>query len=58
MGKRTGTQPRLPETAGCDFGVEQSWIFTLAGGLIAEIRAVSNRPGTFLQLGWDLPVAG
>jgi hypothetical protein len=27
-------------------------------GLITEIRAVSDRLGMFLQLGWDWPVIG
>jgi hypothetical protein len=31
------------------------WMFTVAGGRITEIRAVSDRLGMFLQLGWDWP---
>jgi len=58
VGKHTGTHPRMPEPTGRDFDVEQIWIFTLADGLITEIRAVSDRLGMFLQLGWDWPAAG
>ena len=54
-GKHTGTHPRMPQPTGRDFDVEQIWIFTLADGLITEIRAVSDRLGMFLQLGWDWP---
>ena len=57
-GKHTGTHPRMPEPTGRDFDVEQIWIFTLTDGLITEIRAVSDRLGMFLQLGWDWPSAG
>jgi predicted ester cyclase len=57
-GKHTGSHPRMPEPTGRDFDVEQIWIFTLTDGLITEIRAVSDRLGMFLQLGWDWPVAG
>jgi predicted ester cyclase len=58
VGKHTGTHPRMPEPTGRNFDVEQIWIFTLADGLITEIRAVSDRLGMFLQLGWDWPAAG
>jgi predicted ester cyclase len=58
VGKHTGSDPRRPEPTGRDFDVEQTWIFTLTDGLITEIRAVSDRLGMFLQLGWDLPAAG
>ncbi|MFJ8013824.1 ester cyclase [Streptomyces sp. NPDC096339] len=54
-GKHGGTHPRMPEPTGRDFEVEAIWIFTLAEGRIAEIRAVSDRLGLFLQLGWDWP---
>jgi predicted ester cyclase len=57
-GKHTGAHPRMPEPTGRDFDVEQIWIFTLAGGVITEIRAVSDRLGMFLQLGWDWPAVG
>jgi predicted ester cyclase len=58
VGKHTGRHPRMPEPTGRDCDVEQIWIFTLAGGLITEIRAVSDRLGMFLQLGWDWPTLG
>ncbi|MCX4091820.1 ester cyclase [Nocardia sp. alder85J] len=35
--------------------IEQIWIFTPADGVITEIRAVSDRLGMFIQLGWDRP---
>jgi ketosteroid isomerase-like protein len=53
-----GFRPRMPEPTGRDFDVEQIWIFTLTDGLITEIRAVSDRLGMFVQLGWDWPAAG
>src|SRR3984957_21120522 len=55
VGKHTGTHPRMPEPTRRNFDVEQIWIFTLADGLITEIRAVSDRLGMFLQLGWGWP---
>jgi predicted ester cyclase len=58
VGKHTGRHPRMPEPTGRDCDVEQIWIFTLADGLITEIRAVSDRLGMFLQLGWDWPAVG
>jgi predicted ester cyclase len=58
MGKHTGAHPRMPEPTGRDFDVEQIWIFTLTDGLVTEIRAVSDRLGMFMQLGWDWPTAG
>lgn len=58
VGKHTGTHPRMPQPTGRDCDVEQIWIFTLTDGLITEIRAVSDRLGMFLQLGWDWPVIG
>ncbi|MFC0844324.1 ester cyclase [Streptomyces noboritoensis] len=54
-GVHGGTHPRMPEPTGRSFDVEAIWIFTLAEGKIAEIRAVSDRLGFFLQLGWDWP---
>jgi predicted ester cyclase len=54
-GTHTGTHPRMPRPTGRRFEVEQIWIFTLGGGKITEIRAVSDRLGMFLQLGWDWP---
>lgn len=58
VGKHTGSHPRMPEPTSRDCDVEQIWIFTLTDGLITEIRAVSDRLGMFLQLGWDWPIAG
>jgi predicted ester cyclase len=55
VGKHTGTHPRMPQPTGRDCDVEQIWIFTVTDGLITEIRAVSDRLGMFLQLGWDWP---
>ena len=57
-GTHTGYHPRMPEPTGRSFEVEQIWIFTVRDGKIAEIRAVSDRLGMFLQLGWDWPTAG
>ncbi|AJT65159.3 hypothetical protein T261_3491 [Streptomyces lydicus] len=57
-GTHTGAHPRMPEPTHRSFSVEQIWIFTLRGSRIAEIRAVSDRLGMFLQLGWDWPTAG
>lgn len=56
-GVHTGTHPRMPEPTGRRFAVEQMWMFTVVGGRITEIRAVSDRLGMFLQLGWDWPTA-
>jgi predicted ester cyclase len=56
-GTHTGAHPRMPQPTGRSFEVEQIWIFTLAAGKISEIRAVSDRLGLFLQLGWDWPAA-
>jgi predicted ester cyclase len=55
VGRHTGAHPRMPEPTGRDCDVEQIWIFTLTNGLITEIRAVSDRLGMFLQLGWPSP---
>ncbi len=54
-GVHTGAHPRMPEPTGRSFSVEQMWMFTVAGGRITEIRAVSDRLGMFLQLGWPWP---
>ncbi|MFK4145065.1 ester cyclase [Streptomyces sp. NPDC004065] len=54
-GVHTGRHPRMPEPTGRRCDVEQIWIFTVRAGRIAEIRAVSDRLGMFLQLGWDWP---
>ncbi|MFJ9853707.1 ester cyclase [Streptomyces sp. NPDC101150] len=56
-GRHTGSHPRMPEPTHRAFSVEQIWVFTLREGKIAEIRAVSDRLGMFLQLGWDWPTA-
>ncbi|WP_171169062.1 ester cyclase [Streptomyces sp. I05A-00742] len=59
-GKHTGEHPRMPRPTGRSFEVEQIWVFTVADGAdgrITEIRAVSDRLGMFLQLGWDWPEA-
>jgi predicted ester cyclase len=58
VGKHTGSHPRMPEPTGRDCDVEQIWIFTVADGAISEIRAVSDRLGMFIQLGWDWPTLG
>ena len=54
-GVHTGAHPRMPEPTNRPFEVEQIWIFTMRDHRISEIRAVSDRLGMFLQLGWDWP---
>ncbi|MFI9102297.1 ester cyclase [Streptomyces fildesensis] len=54
-GVHDGTHPRMPEPTGRSFENEAIWIFTLTEGKIIEIRAVSDRLGLFLQLGWEWP---
>lgn len=56
-GVHSGYHPRMPEPTGRRCEVEQIWIFTVRSGRISEIRAVSDRLGMFLQLGWDWPTA-
>lgn len=56
-GVHAGAHPRMPQPTGRRFEVEQIYIFTLTAGKITEIRAVSDRLGMFLQLGWDWPAA-
>lgn len=56
-GTHTGYHPRMPEPTGRDCDVEQIWIFTVADRKITEIRAVSDRLGMFMQLGWAWPTA-
>lgn len=56
-GVHTGYHPRMPAPTNRAFEVEQIWIFTMRDGRIGEIRAVSDRLGMFLQLGWDWPDA-
>ncbi|MFE3223301.1 ester cyclase [Nocardia sp. NPDC059228] len=55
IGRHTGAHARMPEPTGRACDVEQIWIFTLTDSRISEIRAVSDRLGMFLQLGWDWP---
>ncbi|MFE3959845.1 ester cyclase [Nocardia sp. NPDC059091] len=55
IGRHTGAHARMPEPTGRTCDVEQIWIFTLTDSRISEIRAVSDRLGMFLQLGWDWP---
>ncbi|MGI5531266.1 ester cyclase [Streptomyces syringium] len=57
LGVHHGTHPRMPEPTGRSFEIEAIWIFTLTKGKITEIRAVSDRLGLFLQLGWQWPQA-
>jgi predicted ester cyclase len=54
-GTHTGSHPRMPKPTDRHFEVEQIWIFTLDRGKVTEIRAVSDRLGMFVQLGWDWP---
>ncbi len=54
-GTHTGTHPRMPVPTGRSFEVEQIWIVTITDEKVSEIRAVSDRLGLFLQLGWDWP---
>ncbi|MFJ4667420.1 ester cyclase [Kitasatospora purpeofusca] len=56
-GVHGGTHPRMPGPTGRSFENEAIWIFTLTEGRITEIRAVSDRLGLFLQLGWEWPGA-
>ncbi|MFE3762075.1 ester cyclase [Streptomyces sp. NPDC059104] len=58
LGRHTGRHPRMPEPTGREFEVEAIWLFTLAEGKISQIRAVSDRLGLFVQLGWDWPEVG
>jgi ketosteroid isomerase-like protein len=56
-GRHTGSHPRMPRPTGRTFEVEQIWVATVRDGRISELRAVSDRLGMFLQLGWDWPTA-
>lgn len=56
-GTHSGYHPRMPEPTHRSCEVEQIWILTVTDGKIREIRAVSDRLGMFLQLGWDWPTA-
>ena len=55
VGRHTGAHARMPEPTGRTCDVEQIWIFTLTDSRNSEIRAVRDRLGMFLQLGWDWP---
>ncbi|WP_433244488.1 ester cyclase [Streptosporangium sp. CA-135522] len=54
-GEHTGTHPRMPRPVNRGFENEAIFLFTLVDGKISEIRAVSDRLGMFLQLGWEWP---
>ncbi|MBX6382918.1 MAG: ester cyclase [Microbispora sp.] len=54
-GVNSGAHPRMPEPTHRPFTVEAIFILTLREGKISEMRAVSDRLGMFLQLGWDWP---
>ncbi|WP_327706956.1 ester cyclase [Streptomyces decoyicus] len=56
-GTHTGYHPRMPEPTNRSCEVEQIWWFSVIDGEISEIRAVSDRLGMFLQLGWPWPTA-
>lgn len=56
-GVHGGVHARMPEPTGRAFENEAIWIFTVTAGRITEIRAVSDRLGLFLQLGWPWPQA-
>jgi ketosteroid isomerase-like protein len=56
-GVHSGYHPRMPEPTGRPFAVEAMFLCTVRDGRIAEIRAVSDRLGMFLQAGWDWPTA-
>ncbi|HEY2795979.1 MAG TPA: ester cyclase [Micromonosporaceae bacterium] len=51
----TGFHPRMPQPTGRSCEVEQIWIATIRDGKIAELRAVSDRLGMFIPLGWEWP---
>ncbi|QBD80833.1 ester cyclase [Ktedonosporobacter rubrisoli] len=54
-GVNSGSHPRMPVPTNRSFENEAIYIFTVKDGKIKEIRAVSDRLGLFLQLGWDWP---
>jgi ketosteroid isomerase-like protein len=54
-GVHSGAHIRMPEPTNGRFENEAIFILTLADGKVTEIRAVSDRLGLFLQLGWDWP---
>ncbi|MFH5183644.1 ester cyclase [Paenibacillus sp. TAB 01] len=55
-GTHSGTHPRMPQPTDRRFKNEAIFIFTVTDKKITEIRAVSDRLGLFLQLGWDWPM--
>ena len=54
-GVHSGSHPRMPAPTGRRFQNEAIFILTVINGKITELRAVSDRLGLFLQLGWDWP---
>jgi predicted ester cyclase len=57
-GVHTGHHPRMAQPTGRSFQIEQIWILTVRNGYVSELRAVSDRLGLFMQLGWPWPEAG
>ncbi len=45
----------MPKPTNRRFAIEAMFLFTIQDRKISEIRAVSDRLGLFLQLGWDWP---
>ncbi|HET8844257.1 MAG TPA: ester cyclase [Ktedonobacteraceae bacterium] len=54
-GVHSGYHPRMPEPTNRSVVAEAIFLFTLKDGKIREIRAVNDRLGMFIQLGWDWP---
>ncbi|MFF4923959.1 hypothetical protein ACFY4B_25535 [Kitasatospora sp. NPDC001261] len=54
-GVRTAHHARMPEPTNRRCDVEQIRTFTVRAGRIVGIRAVGDRLGVFIQLGWDRP---
>ena len=52
---QSGYHPRMTEPTHRSALVEGICLFTIKDGKISEIRAVVDRLGLFLQLGWDWP---
>ncbi|KAA2255640.1 ester cyclase [Solihabitans fulvus] len=50
-GVLSGAHPRMPQPTGRSFDTELIMVFTLADGMITEIRAVSDRLGWMIQTG-------
>lgn len=55
FGVHSGTHIRMPEPTNGRFENEAIFTLTLEDGKVTEIRAVNDRLGLFLQLGWDRP---